>query len=216
MKLIYLLTALAVALASPALAADKGGLIPQSLIPAFDESPGPMTVWSGPYIEVGAGLNVSNVDIGEVGGGDVLTLGDSAWAGHIGVGYDKVLIPQWLFGVWGRVELDDISYAVAGEKLADTAYIYSLGGRVGFIPREDAMIYALLGYSFSDLDFNSDISADKSRNAWVVGGGLELMLTDHVGLGAEYSARLYDEENVEDAELDIVDHAVKARLLYKF
>lgn len=218
MKLVSLVAALMFAVLAPnAYAADKGG-IPPSLIPTFDESPGPMAVWTGFYIEGGFGMAISELDIGAVGGGTLATLGDSAWAGHIGVGYDQVVSPGFLLGVLGRIELDDVGYSLGGTSLAETEVSYVVGARAGWIPREDAMIYLLLGYKFSDLDLSGAVGGgDVSRDGFVFGGGIELMLTDHVGLGLEYTQTWIDDETVGGAvALEETDHAAKVRALYKF
>ena len=213
-----LLAALAVAVLSmPAFAADKGSVLPPSLIPSFDESPSPMTVWNGFYVEAGFGLNVSELDVGAVGGGTLATLGDSSWGGHFGFGYDKMVSPNLLLGVLARVELGDVSHALAGTEIGESDLAYMVGGRFGWVPREDAMLYLLAGYKWSDLDLSAAAGGGSAdRNGWVIGGGIEIMLSEHWGLGSEYAATLFEDDAVTGISLEETDHAAKLRLLYKF
>lgn len=214
MKLLALMAALVCA-SLPASAADKNAVPPAAALQTLDESLSPMMVWSGFYVEVGAGLTFSNVELGAVGGGTLATLGDSAWSGHFGIGYDKMVAPGLLLGVLARVEIDDASHALAGTEIASSEFSYLIGGRAGWVPREDALIYVLLGYEWSDLDLTAGLG-EVGREGWVVGGGLELMMTDHVGVGAEYTASLYDDETVAGVNLEPTDHTARLRLFYKF
>lgn len=202
-------------LSFPAAAADKAGVTPP-IPPVFDESPSPMTVWSGFYVEGGFGLNISNLEVGEVGEGSLATLGDSSWAGHLGVGYDKMISPNVLIGALARVEFNDVAHSIGGEDIGESDIGYMIGVRLGWVPQQDAMLYALLGYKWSDLDLNPELGGDLGREGWVVGGGLELMLTDNWGIGAEYAATLFDSDSVDGVSLEETDHAAKLRLLYKF
>lgn len=205
---------------TPAKAADLNGP-PAAPLAVPDMPDYRRATWTGAYIEAGLGLSVGQVDVGVVGEGQLATLSDSAWAGHLGIGYDHMILPHIVVGILGRAQIDEIGHKVDGAEIASTDITYTAAGRIGWVPRNDAMIYVLGGGSWSGLDFKGEGAPDdQKRFGWIVGGGVELMLSDHVGVGLEYTATLYDTEKltVEDTEakLDATDHAGRARVLFKF
>lgn len=178
--------------------------------------------WSGAYIEAGLGMSVGQVEVGIVGKGPLATLSDSAIVGHVGIGYDHMIMPHVVVGILGRAQIDEVNHKLDGESLAGTDITYVAAGRIGWVPRNDAMIYVLAGGSWSGLDFKgADAPNGTSRFGWVFGGGVELMLTDHIGVGLEYTATMYDSDKIvvdeaTSANLESTDHAGKARVLFKF
>jgi opacity protein-like surface antigen len=160
-------------------------------------------------------MSFSEVAVGEVGEGEFLSLGDSGFGAHLGLGYDKMISPNVLVGALARVEFSDLSFGVAGSNLGETGIAYLIGARAGWVPREDALIYVLLGYKWSDFDLAQGLGSIDPAG-WVVGGGLELMLTDHVFLGAEYATTLLDNETVDGVSIEPTDHAARLRLGYKW
>lgn len=195
-----------------AYAADKGGSEYYDPTTIAAEAPSKKALWTGAYIEGGFGMTASNVEIA-----GMVTLGDTAWAGHVGIGYDHMISPHIVVGILGRAEINEIKHEIGGLTLADTQVEYLVGGRVGWVPRSDWMLYVLAGYRFSELDLNNNIGGDVSSNAWVVGGGIEAMVTDHVFIGLEYTAALGESENVGGVvSVETTDHAGKARLGFKF
>lgn len=167
-------------------------------------------VWSGPYIELGVGMTASQAEVA-----NFVTLGDDAYAAHVGLGYDFMVTPAVVLGVWGRAEFNNIKFSVAGSPSADTNVEWSIGGRAGWVPRQDYMVYALAGYRFADLDLPLGMP-DVTRNAWLLGAGIEVMATDNIFLGLEYVAALGKSDSVGPVSVDTTDHAGKVRLGYKF
>lgn len=203
---------------SNAYAADKGG---QDYLDPTTIAAAPVTkkdLWTGLYVEGGLGLTSSNVDVGMAGVGNLLTLGDTAWSGHLGIGYDYLVSPHVFVGAWARVHMDDLSYSVIGTKLADSQVYYSVGGRVGWVPRSDWALYVLAGYQFANLDTVG--APDIDSNAWLVGGGIEGMLTDHWFIGLEAVAALGESDNtaagIKGISTEVTDYTGKVRLGFKF
>lgn len=205
------LAALAIAsMTTAAAAADLGG-------PAYASEPAPAAgnPWTGPYIELGAGLTASNLDLSMEG--ESVTLGDNAFAGHVGVGYDwAVPDSRIVLGVLARYEISDIDHKAFGETLADAKSSWMLGGRVGYAPGP-WMIYALAGYRWAKLDPNAELEVgDINTSSVVLGGGIEVLLGNHVFAGLEYTAALEAGESVDDLNVDATEHTGKARIGWKF
>ncbi len=223
MKNFFLRLAFAAAVATimltlsyPSRAADTFGASGDHLATAAS-APTRGDLWTGLSIEAGFGMTASAVDIGAPGVGTLLTLGDTAWAGHLGIGYDHMISRHLVVGVLARAEINELAYSVAGTKLGDTDIEYTVGARVGWVPRSDWMIYALAGYRFGKLDLAAGFG-DTSKNGWVLGGGVEAMMTDNVFVGLEYAAALGDSERVANTpvSLEATEHTGKVRLGYRF
>jgi len=209
------------ALSAPAMAADKGG--PQYYDPVQAVAQGPVEKkhhFQGLSVELGAGITSSNAEVGPINGPTFLSIGDTAWYGHLGVGYDWQNGPLVL-GLHGRVSMNDIDYSAMGTKAADTKLDYALLARVGWVPRPsgDWMIYLIGGYRWGELDLAGGIPvSDPSKNSWVLGGGVELMLTDNVYAGLELMADVApQDENVGGiVNVETSDYTGVARLGYRF
>ncbi len=166
--------------------------------------------WTGFYVEGGLGVTSSHVEIE-----DFVTLGDLSYQAHIGGGYDHMVTPNILLGVLGRISIEDVKHEIDGFTLAESDVSYMVGARAGFVPRKDWMVYALAGYRWSDLDID-EIDDEANRGGVVLGGGLEVMLTQDVFLGLEAQTTLFDSEDIEDVELESQDYSGIFRVGYKF
>jgi len=191
-------------------------------------------IWTGLYIEGGVGATSGNAEIVVPGLGSA-TFGDTAWSAHLGVGYDHIVAPHLLIGMLARVEWSGISYDVTDSTLGTPLSVslaendnpeWMVGGRVGFIPRSDWMVYGLVGYKFADLDIQLDNVLyydgvqNPSRNGWVLGVGLEAMATECMFVGLEYTAHLGDGDSTNffgyPFTADTTDHSGKIRAGFKF
>lgn len=208
----YILAAALALTASTASAADLGP--PLSIVsPMPNAAEYKRSTWTGPYIELGAGMTVGQIEATD--GFDSVSISDSAMVGHIGIGYDYAM-GNIVVGIFGRAELDELTHKAGGLKIADTDLSYTAGGRIGYVPRNDAMLYVLAGGKWSNLDIAADLGPDAHRFGWVLGSGIELMMTDHVGVGLEYTATLYGDESIDGVAIDTTDHSGRARMLFKF
>jgi opacity protein-like surface antigen len=209
-----LLAACLIAVVAPAAhAADKAGAPPPNLLQTLDDSLSPMELWKGFYIEGGLGMTASELELTDFG--DSLTLGESGVSGHFGIGYDQMIAPQILLGALARIEFSDIEFEALGQDLGDSSIAYMIGARLGLVPREDALLYGLLGYKWTEFDLAQGLGS-LDTGGIVLGGGLEVMMTDHVGIGLEYTTTLLDSETVQGTELEPTDHTARLRMLYKW
>lgn len=201
-KLLTTLVA-SVLMATGAQAADLGGY--------KDYAEVKKDLWSGFYIEGGVGATSSNVEVA-----DMITLGDISYAAHVGVGYDLLVAPRIVLGVLGRLAIEDASHDFGGLNIADTQYSYMLGARAGFVPTKDWMLYALVGYKWSELDFNNQLGiGDTTRGGVVLGGGIEAFLTENMFVGFEATTTMYDDESVGGINIDSNDYTGVLRFGFK-
>jgi len=206
--------------APSAYAADKGGADYYDPVAAVAQGPAAKKHnFSGVSVELGAGITSSTAEVGPVGGPTFLNIGDSAWYGHVGLGYDWQNGPLVL-GIHGRAAMSDINYSVFGTKAGDTEVEYMLLGRVGWVPRPngDWMLYLLGGYKWADIDLVSGLGGtDPSKNSWVLGGGVELMLTDNVFAGVELLADVAPQDDtISGINVETTDYTGVARIGYRF
>ena len=226
MKSLVIAAAALLSVVSPALARDSYDLYHRQRA-----SPN-AAIWTGVYIEAGLGTTSGNGEVA-IPGFFRATLGDAAWSGHLGVGYDYIVAPHLLIGMLGRVEWSGVSYDVTlgslGIPLAENDNPeWMIGGRIGFIPRSDWMVYGLVGYKFADLDIRLDNFVNNfiqvgsvenpSRDGWVLGVGLEVMATDCIFVGLEYTAHLANSDRIDNSPIRVetTDHSGKVRAGLKF
>jgi outer membrane immunogenic protein len=121
---------------------------------------------------------------------------------------------------------------------------WAIGGRLGFLAMDNALIYVLGGYTEAKIKSESDLSDDNNGNiqfktsdsswedGWFVGGGIEALLTDNISLKAEYRYNDYGSVKRDDSgfvdcdcdeafgasnqDADVTVHSVRAVLSYRF
>lgn len=152
--------------ATPAVAADKAG-------PAIMPSITPAASSTSCYAQaLGGGSIVA-------AGGNVLpaSLSAQSWSLAGGIGcdlkFDKVVV-----GAFGRIEFP----VDTSGSLIDADKSWQVGARLG-VMQYGYMPYVLAGYESSEF---SVANLDITRDGFFVGGGLELMLTNHLSLTTEY------------------------------
>jgi len=204
---------LAASALTPAYAADK--YVPPIL---EDVLPKKTTTspWEGLYIEGGLGLSAGTADASM--GGYGVSLGDTSWAAHVGVGYDlQIRNSPVVLGVLARYEFSDVAYDALGLSLADVENSVLVGGRIGFAPNAAWMAYLLAGYRFGELDPNAALEIkDIDTSGFVIGGGVEVQLGGGLFAGLEYLAQLENGETIEGVKVEASDHTGKVRFGYKF
>jgi hypothetical protein len=200
---------------STAQAADK--YVPPIVQDVADPGSG-KSKWTGLSVEAGLGVTSSSVEVGVVGFGSLFDTASTDWAGHIGIGYDVLITPHIFVGVLGRVQMTGADYSVFTTKIGDRDIEYMIGGRIGWVPKADGdwAIYGLVGYQFASIDVTGGPDAD--QNSWVLGAGIEGMLTNHVFLAVEATTNLSDGETIAGTpiNLEATDYTGKVRLGYRF
>jgi outer membrane immunogenic protein len=192
-------------------------------------------------------------------------LGDAAFFGTVEAGFDYQLGTSVVIGVlanydFGKTKLDNESATVVTSEFIGPPVVidsatyetkweigdsWTVGGRLGFLAMDNALIYVLGGYTQAKVKSESSLSADSNadfsfatshsgwEDGWFAGGGIEALLTDHISLKAEYRFADYGSVDNEDDDLnfleefsfsearssmagDITVHSVRAVLSYRF
>jgi len=199
----FAVAAVAALLSTPALAADKAG--PVDLLPPLPA----VASSTSCYVQALAGSAVSTAT---VQADDVLPASISAngWTVGAGIGCD-VKLQRVVIGALARIELPiDTSGTIGG---VDFNKSWMVAGRLGYLLGPGVMAYGLVGYEAAELSL---ASIDVDKNGIVVGGGLEVFLTKHVSLTAEYANTLL--KDIEAGAFSIKPESHKARvgLSYRF
>jgi outer membrane immunogenic protein len=193
--------------------------------------------WNGFY--VGAGIGA-----GALVGDKPVYWGDEAWYpgepyisteyggegifGTVTVGYDHVIRPGWIVGVFADY---DFGSSISSENLnvggqpygsasIDHNYAWAVGARLGFLASPSTLIYGTAGYTQTDLDVFSYGST--TFDGYFVGAGIETFLRQSWTLKLEYrysdfgSERILDNPYFLSADLDPSTHTARLVLSYKF
>jgi outer membrane immunogenic protein len=145
-------------------------------------------------------------------------LGGDGIFGTVTIGYDRVLRPGWVGGVFADYDFgSNISTNVSGNSI-DQNHSWSIGGRLGFLTTPSTLIYGTGGYTQSEFDV---VDSSKTFNGYFVGAGVETFLRDNWTLKLEYRFSKFDEKTVyEDYCVKDTDepseHSARLVLSYKF
>jgi outer membrane immunogenic protein len=223
MKRLILGVAAALGLSAGQAAAD--GLPSKGHVRAPVTEAGPN--WNGFYVGVGigAGAVVHDVDV-RVGDRDkpkeelfsLDGIGGEGIFGSVTLGYDRVIRPGWVAGVFTDVDFSGISSDVAGADI-DHDYSWSVGGRLGFLTSPSTLVYGTAGYTRAEFDVSG--LGSETFDGYFVGAGIETFLRDNWTLKLEYRYSDFGSETVFDVgflsvELDPSIHTARLVLSYKF
>ena len=185
-------------LTTSALAADKGA--PVDLLPPMPA----VASATSCYVQALAGSAVSTV------GSSVLpdSLSASGWTVGAGIGCD-VKLERVVIGALARIELP----VDPDGTVIDLDKSWMVGARVGWMLNTGLMMYGLVGYESAELSLaNIDIAKD----GFVVGGGLEVMISKHLSLNAEYTQTIVDSTDVGGFSVKPESHKARVGLTYRF
>jgi len=193
--------AITVVAAITAQAADKGGPAPEptvsDVIPAIKPSC---------YVSALAGSSISSVK--DETAALPSSLSASGWTIGAGLGCD-VRFERIVLGVLGRIEAPvDTSGGVV-----DYDKSWSAAARGGYMLNTGLLAYALIGYESADFTLDG---IDLSKNGIMVGGGLEVMLSKHLSLNAEYTQTLIDNIEMAGSKLKPESHKARIGLNWRF
>jgi opacity protein-like surface antigen len=161
------------------------------------------TFRTGCYAQASGGLGIGEVE-GELFG-DKVTVSDTDWLIGAGIGCDYIK-DRFLIGGFGRFDWSGVK--VADEVKFD--HKWSLAARAGYIVAPHVLAYALGGAVWQDIDFVG------SQQGWMLGGGVEILLSQHLSIFGEYANEFYDDENVQGIKLEPGGQVVRAGVSYRF
>jgi outer membrane immunogenic protein len=216
------------ALGSTAFAAD----IPMDVAPI---APAPMVApfsWTGLYLGVAVGGGFIDYDTDFFGVVNIDGFSGEGWLVEGTIGFDYQM-GAFVVGAladvnWSNIETEasiDIFGGVEG--YLETEWGFDALLRAGFLLNDRALLYAVGGYSWQNLEAGFDIggggdSEDEDLDGWTIGAGIEAMLTDSLSVKGEYRYTMFDEFGYDldgggdDIELDPSQHTVRLGVNYKF
>jgi outer membrane immunogenic protein len=209
-------TAVALAMAAPAIAADLPSRGP------ITKAPPPVAPigynWTGCYVDGGGGYGMFNQDSFTNDGGDTtskVTNGGRGWFGTVGAGCD-VQFGSWVLGAFGNYDFAGLkgdvvipgAGDVVGREKQDSAW--AVGGRLGYTLTPTILTYVNAGYTqarFSGVDFFSQTGSGAptglsigahTYSGWFVGSGFEYNLGFMPGLfwRTEYRFAQYNRDSL--------------------
>jgi outer membrane immunogenic protein len=226
------------------------GLAPPSRI-AAPAQPGPN--WNGFYVGVGigAGALVANKPVywqdcdyqcgeGWVPSGDKYTVSDHEYGGEgifgtVTIGYDRVIRPGWVAGVFvdydfGSNISSESNVPLIGSLSIDHKYSWAIGGRLGYLVNPSTLIYGTAGYTQAEFETSAQYLSgfnSPTFSGYFVGAGIETFLRQNWTLKLEYRFSDFGTETVFDPEcfgyfgayssdLDPSTHTARLVLSYKF
>ncbi len=180
------------------------GLMPVGIAAASAAPDGDDNPFAGFYVGGVIGYDDYHLDNDTVlpdyglAGGRLAHMGGNGVAGGAIVGYNVAIAPQIIAGIEGQFRYSDAGGGTsipgaAGLGAVDTKVRESggVGGRLGFLPMRNVMLYASGGWSqgrfrtIVDDASGANLFRDSTtRNAWRVGGGVE------TALGGNWTARI--------------------------
>lgn len=148
---------------------------------------GVATAHAGPscYLEGSAGGQLTSHKFDNAGGS--VTIAGNGYTGGVGVGCDLAL-DKVLIGAVARYDLEHVKTKFAPDAILSQDAAWTVAARAGIRPQEAILVYGMVGLTGTDFkagDFKL------SRQGTVFGGGLELEMSRHFAIFAEYNRTLY-------------------------
>lgn len=203
---------LAAALATSALAADKGKPVDQ---PDRDLGPSASTSFAC-YLEGSAGKNITSTRVGDDFAGPVTIAADGLQAG-LGAGCDvRVMHESGLgvvVGILGRYDFLDVKTRL-GDSSISAEDMWTVAARAGLKLNPGVLGYGLIGRSGASLSY-PDIKSDPQ--GWMYGVGLEFKLANSpVHLFAEWNHVTFDRQTIDGATLRPDADVIRGGVRYFF
>lgn len=152
--------------------------------------------FNGPSIGVQAGWNSTDVRLPPASEGiPGFDRSTDAFIGGAFLAYDYEVVPQVVIGAQAEFNLAaSDEFGAAGDISSitvDPRYAFDLTARAGYLATPATLIYVRGGYSNARVRTTITTNAKKAsssdnRDGWMVGGGVERMITDHVSTRVEY------------------------------
>jgi outer membrane immunogenic protein len=186
--------------------------------------------WSGIYVGIAGG---AGADVHELDFADGLIVfngigGEGLFAEGI-VGYDYMLSDRLLVGAFADYWFGNsaTSIDIGGTELASITAEqgFDIGARIGYLVTPRTLGYVLGGYSQAkyNVAFLGTDVYDWTANGFLVGAGMETMLTDRLTLRGEYRYKQYSSHDFSDLgappgliDLNTSSHTFRVGLNYRF
>jgi len=192
----------AVAINSAALAADS-----------VAEAPATGFNWSGVYVGFGGGVGAvkHGLEIANPNGPERMGLPDLGGGGIFGevtVGYDYMVSDRFLVGAFADGHFGNIGLSLEADggfadATLNNTYGFDVAARAGYLLTPTTLGYVLGGYSWQQFKLDGTIVGapfefDESRSGYVLGVGLETVVSGNWTLKSEYRYANYGNDTVVD------------------
>jgi outer membrane immunogenic protein len=190
-----------VALATAAHAADA----------VIEEAPVAGYNWSGFYIGAGIGVGTTVHGIG-IDNAPIIVddayfngIGGEGFFGELSIGYDYMVSPRFLIGAFADAHYGNIGPELDGGDLInadlENTYGFDVGGRLGYLFNPTTLGYVLGGYAWQRFELDGSLLGtpfdfEEERDGFVVGVGMETVLTGAWTLKTEYRYSYYGDDTV--------------------
>ena len=203
----------ALALAAPAFAAGPGPAVEEPVVARVGPAapaPAPViaTDWSGPYIGAQLGWGRAGAD-GLEADGDGLIGGVT---GGYRFDFGTVVLGAEAQYDWTEIDLDDVE--VDGDEVDGDVGALDNIGRLKATAGFDAgrtLVYGSAGWAHASAEIDGE---DHDDGGWLLGAGLDHLITDRVTVGGEIMHHRFDE--FDDSEIDVDATTLQARVTFRF
>lgn len=152
--------------------------------------------FSGPSIGIQAGWN--NTDVGLPKGKDGTPAIDQSTDAFVAGGflaYDYEVVPHVVLGAQAEFNIaasDEFGASAAAASIrVNPKYAFDLTARVGYLVTPQTLLYVRGGYSNARVRTTATVdskrvSSSDNLDGWMIGGGAERLITDHISARLEY------------------------------
>jgi len=162
------------------------------------------------YVELGAGGALSQQQLTDAGAS--VTIAGDGYTGSIGLGCD-VKFDQLLIGARGRYEVSKITGSLMGDAWKSNA-AWDVALRAGVLVQPSILLYAVAGVQGTEIDYAGMLSLD--TKGLMFGGGLELEVSKHIAVFAEYNHVQFGGWKDSGVELKPSTDAIMAGIRFRF
>ncbi len=216
-KIIAALMAIAIAAGYCADARADGPTKSASILP---DIPGVTTAkggWTGGYVGVGGGYQVSDTELSIPAGSILDGLSGRGWTGDARIGFDwqpSASMPL-VFGILGGYNLGGVkTEALNGAASATLDATWYVGGRIGVALPTNTLIYGGAAWQQAKGDLGGVFSGSATDEGIMYIAGIEQKVAPNITLGAEYSLSQY-EFSAGPLAIEPDVHAFKVRLNFR-
>jgi outer membrane immunogenic protein len=155
--------------------------------------------FEGFYVGGQAGYSDIDDDLDGFGGGGFVGFG-----GTNGILYGSIEAEVGYDGAEGGEDVSGSGFSISAD--AEAQLTYGVGFRVGAVVADDFLIYGRVGWVRTNAELEVAVnvtglgsaswSEDQDFDGLRIGGGVEGMLADNIGVRGEYTYTMYEDEDV--------------------
>lgn len=171
--------------------------------------------WTGCYGGASIGMAATKTELSAFGASIDGLGGDGVTAGVNG-GCD-IQFERFLVGAFAQYTWTDADFKLSlpgGSFTAGLDQAWAVGGRAGVLITNSTLAY-LLG-AYTEAKATSNLVTLPDFRGYIVGGGMETMITTNVGVKLEYQYSKFDSASIGPVTIEPVNHAIMLGINYRF